>query len=90
MTARVRVDFNELLAPGVVLLSRCDVTADRNGNQVQLVEGMQLGVYSDDNEPDDIIADGIVQRNTETGWSAHVKWVLKIDSRGVRYEPRGK
>ncbi|MEK8034985.1 hypothetical protein AACH06_29570 [Ideonella sp. DXS29W] len=88
MTTRVYVDFNELLAPDVILLSQSDTRVDRDGHTVKLVEGMELGVYSDDNEPDDIVADGVVWRNTDTGWSAHVKWVLKIDARGIRYEPK--
>lgn len=87
MTARVYVDFNELLAEDVVLLSQGDTKLDRDGYTVALFEGLQLGVYSDDNEPDDIIADGVVVNN-RSGWSAHVKWLLVIDARGIRYEAR--
>ena len=90
MTARVSVDFNEFLAPDVVLLSQSDTMLDRDGRHIALIEGLPLGVYSDDNEPDDIIADGVVQRNTDSGWSAHVKWVLKIDARGIRYGSRSR
>lgn len=89
MATRVYVDFNELLTSDVIMLSQTDTRLDRDGSPVALFEGLRLGVYSDDNESEDIIADRIVQRNT-TVWSTHVKWVLKMDSRGIRYEPRSR
>jgi hypothetical protein len=88
MTARVYVDFNELVEPDVVLLSQQDTTLDSDGNLVALVEGMKLGVYTDDlnerGQRDDLVADGVVARNTFGGWASAARWVLKIDGRGIR------
>jgi hypothetical protein len=43
-----QVDFNELMASDVILLSRTDIKTDANGNEVQLVEGLQVAIYDDD------------------------------------------
>jgi len=45
---RIYVDFNELLEPDLVLLSKTDVRADSSGAEVALVEGLRVYVYEDD------------------------------------------
>src|SRR3712207_599017 len=88
-TARIYVDFNEMISNDEVLLSRHDSTMDSEGKLITLFEGMPIGVYSDDldeeGKPDKLIADGVAMRNT-SGWMEEVRWLLKIDQRGVRHE----
>ena len=54
-----------------VLLSQGDTTVDALGNIVDLAEGMQLAVYSDDQdqngERDNLIAEGVALRNRHGG-----------------------
>ena len=91
--ARVYVDFNEMLDGDTVLLSREDSKPDNEGNIISFAEGKQVAVYMEDydrnNSRDDLIADGTSELNPyfgsdRRGWGANVKWILKIDSRGVR------
>jgi hypothetical protein len=91
--ARVYVDFNEMLDADVVLLSREDNKPDAEGNMVRFWEGGEVGVYMEDydaeNNRDDLIADGTSELNPyfgsdRQGWGATTKWILKIDSRGIR------
>lgn len=91
--SRVYVDFNEMLDEFIVLLSRADSKPDEEGNAFFFEEGKQVSVYMDDynldNVRDDLIADGTSELNPyfgsdRTGWGSNVKWILKIDSRGIR------
>lgn len=90
MDPRVYVDFNEMPSENEVLLSKQDSKLDSAGNVVVFVEGMAVAVYSDDKDEngrqDNLLADGIVVLNTHGGWTSAAKWLLKIDSRGVRHE----
>jgi hypothetical protein len=85
---RIYVDFNEMLDADLVLLSQDDTKADSSGSDVHLSAGMPVHVYSDDVGPGDpiLVADGTVERNTDTGWSAHVKWCCRINAAGIREE----
>jgi len=87
---RIYVDFNEMLDKDLVLLARADSKTDSSGQEVQLFEGMPVHLYSDDVEPHDaiLIADGKVEQNVDTGWSAEVKWCCRIDAVGIREEGR--
>lgn len=82
------VDFNEMVGANVVLLSAENSKIDARGVTVQLQEGMLVSVYMDDLDEngsvDNLVADGVVTKNTEPGWAAHVKWCCRIDSDGVR------
>jgi hypothetical protein len=84
------VDFNEMVEPNLVLLSAGDTKNDRFGALVQLREGMPIRIYSDDEsadgKPDNLIAQGTVEKNKATGWSSHVKWCCRIDSNGINHE----
>jgi hypothetical protein len=86
---RFQVDFNELVEPDLVLLSRADQREDETGRLVALVEGMSINVWEADlnerGEPDDLIASGVVVRNMTRGWAGHVKWACRIDERGIRH-----
>lgn len=84
------VDFNEMVDADTVLLSAEDTKVDVSGVIAQLHEGMLVSVYMNDEDEngniDNLVAEGIVVRNTEAGWSAHVKWCCRIDSNGIRVQ----
>lgn len=87
---RFYVDFNELMEVDLVALSRNDNKTTDIGESILLHEGMMIDVYSDDvddkGEPDNLVASGIVERNSRTGWARHIKWCCRIDSNGIRHE----
>lgn len=87
-----KVDFNEMVDSDVVLLSAEDFKTDASGVVVPLYEGMYVSLYEDDcnenNEIDDLVANGVVVRNVRMDWSAHVKWCCRIDRDGVRAESK--
>lgn len=89
-TARVYVDFNEILSPNEVLLSKTDSEEDSAGNILHFTPGQCVAVYMDDvddaGEPDYLIAEGIALLNTYSGWAAAAKWLLQIDERDIRHE----
>ncbi|MDB5784786.1 MAG: hypothetical protein JWQ50_4701 [Caballeronia mineralivorans] len=77
-----------MIDANTVLLSAGDSKVDARGVLVQLHEGMLVSVYMDDLDEngnvDNLVANGVVTKNTETGWAAHVKWCCRIDSDGIR------
>jgi hypothetical protein len=84
------VDFNEMWESKLVLLSAEDIKLDVHGNAVSLREGLEVVVCMNDTDengnPDSLVASGVVERNSATGWAAHVKWCCRIDSDGIRHE----
>ena len=84
------VDFNEMVEPNLVLLSKRDNKIDSKGNVVSLGDGLEVIVYMDDTDAgggvDNLVASGIVERNRSSGWSAHVKWCCRIDIAGIRHQ----
>lgn len=82
------VDFNEMVDAETVLLSAVDTKVDASGVTVHLHEGMFVRVYMNDLDEngnvDNLVAEGVVVRNTGAGWHAHVKWCCRIDGNGVR------
>jgi hypothetical protein len=82
------VDFNEMVESDLVLLSQADTKLDVNGKEVALREGLLVDVYTDDvdehGNPDNLVASGVVERNQATDWSAHVKWLCRVDHRGIK------
>ena len=87
---RIYVDFNEMLEPDLVLLARLDTVKDSSGAVVHLQEGTPVCVYmddlGDDGAPDNLIADGVAERNVTTGWGASVAWCCRIGEAGIRHE----
>jgi len=80
---RLYVDFNEMLEPGLYLLSKDDVKADSSGALVHLRDGDQVWVYSDDGDddrqPDALLAEGRVERNQAVdSWAAAVRWCVRL------------
>lgn len=84
------VDFNEMLASDLVLLSQNDTKADKLGNPIELYEGLEIAIYSDDvncdGKPDNLIAQGRVELNRTEGWSKIAKWCCRIDKDGISHE----
>ncbi|WP_050426172.1 hypothetical protein [Bradyrhizobium tropiciagri] len=84
------VDFNELMERDVVLLSQTDIKQDVDGNDIELVEGLPIAIYSDDigasGEPDNLVAEGVVIRNRYTVHFPHVKWCCRIGPEGIRHQ----
>ncbi|NVB83598.1 MAG: hypothetical protein HOV81_34810 [Kofleriaceae bacterium] len=80
---RLLVDFNAMVDPDRVLLSREDTKLDSAGNIVELHEGLRVYVYTpdvdDDGTPTNLIATGIVELDRANDWSARVKWCCRID-----------
>jgi len=85
-----RVDFNELVAPDRVLLSKGDEREAQDGQIVAITEGMPVRIWDEDLDEhgnrDDLIADGVAVRNQAADWSQHVRWCCQIDSFGIRHQ----
>lgn len=88
--ARIYVDFNEMVASDLVLLSKTDVKTDSDGNNITLYSGMPVKVYMDDTDAsgkqDNLLADGIVEKNDifKNGeWTAAARWCCRINKRGI-------
>jgi hypothetical protein len=87
---KLYADFNELIESNLVALSKDDTRFALTGDAILLRDGLAIEVYSDDvndkGEPDNLIASGVVERNSKTDWSSHIKWCCRIDSNGIRHE----
>lgn len=88
---RICVDFNEMLEPDLVLLSKNDTKLDSSGTLVSFYEGMPVAIYNEDRNDqdirDDLIADGIVEKNIASQeWAKSAKWCCRISSDGIRNE----
>lgn len=88
--ARLYVDFNEMIEDDLVLLSETDFKDDSKGNSIELKEGLNVKIYSDDFSGcgirDNLIADGVVEINTHGGWTTPVKWNCRINKAGIYNE----
>ena len=90
--ARIYIDINEMVDVNnlLLLLSKEDSKQDSEGNIIYFYEGMSISVYMDDidenGKKDNILAEGIVELNTHSGWSSHVKWCCRIDKNSICYE----
>ena len=86
---KLRADFNGLFGD-LLCLSHTDSCVDENGETVQLSAGMVVTAFDVDADEtgkrDDLIATGIVEKSPEWLSCRGSKWVLRIDSNGVRSE----
>ncbi len=86
---RLYVDFNEMPAKNVVLLSQTDNRADSDGNIIELSEGLAVYIYENDLDIDGrvdfLVAKGTCRRNRQKGWGSVAKWVCEIDDAGIRH-----
>lgn len=86
---KLRADFNGLFGD-LLCLSHTDSCVDVDGKVVQLVSGMEAVAFEEDADEtgkrDDLIAAGIVECAPDWLACNGSKWVLRIDSHGVRHE----
>lgn len=87
----IYVDFNEMLEPDLVLLSKTDERTDSSGKIIKLYEGLAISIYSDDTDdqgnPDPLIAEGVVEKNTfQHPWGHAAKWCCRINEKGISNE----
>jgi hypothetical protein len=86
---RVHGDFNGLFGD-VLCLSHEDTCLDDRGERVLLTAGMEVTAVEEDKDesgrPDDLIATGIVEAAPDWLACKGSRWVLRIDSNGVRHE----
>jgi hypothetical protein len=86
---RVRADFNGLFEE-LLCLSHKDTCEDALGNLVTLRAGMVLTAFDEDADGhgnrDDLIASGTVEPSPEWLSCRGSRWVLRIDTNGVRHE----
>ena len=92
MTQRIWADFNGLFGD-LLCISHNDSAPDGNGARVELREGMIVTAFMEDadvdGKPDELNASGIVERAPEGLRCLGSRWVLRIDSAGVRHESDG-
>jgi hypothetical protein len=86
---RLRADFNGLFGD-VLCLSHDDTCANEPGEQVHLRAGMIVTAFDEDADTagkrDDLIATGLVEQAPDWLQCQGSKWILRIDSNGVRHE----
>jgi hypothetical protein len=89
VTPKLRADFNGLFGE-ILCLSHEETSVDANGETVQLFAGMEVTAFDIDADEtgkrDDLIASGVVEPAPDWLACRGSKWVLKIDSNGVRSE----
>jgi hypothetical protein len=65
---KLYVDFNELIDENLVALSASDTKLAVTGESILLRDGLAIEVYSDDlnddGQPDNLVASGVVERNS--------------------------
>ena len=78
---RIWVDFNESCADDLYFLSQVNIIRDSDGNEIELTENKEISIFDFDldenNNPDNLLADGIAILNN-TGKYSNVKWLVKI------------
>lgn len=94
---KVLGDFNGVWSDekGVILcLSHCETCKDEFGEEVVLKEGMKLTAFDKDadenNNPDDLIANGIVEKSPEWLRCKGSTWILRIDEDGIYHESEAR
>lgn len=84
----IYVDFNEIFHDNTIMLSQNNNKNDILNNKIEFIEWLEIIGYQQDEDThgnrDDIIVEGVCIRN-ETGSFNHVKWLLKPNSKGIRY-----
>jgi hypothetical protein len=87
--ARLRGDFNGLFGD-ILCLSHEDSCLDEAGRAVPLRPGMLVTAFDEDvdekGQRDDLLASGTVEQAPDWLTCRGSKWVLRIDSKGVRHE----
>ena len=82
----VRADFKDLFG-NLLCLSHGEPCTDPDGSPVNLAEGQLVIAFEDDSfegKREYLVASGSVERAPEELGCAGSKWVLRLDSQGVR------
>ncbi len=83
---RIKVDFNELMEPNLVLISQADERTDSKGNIIKLFSGAFVYLYEynkyDDGEEEYLFAEGVVELNDKL-MNKHAKWSCRINDKGI-------
>ena len=86
---KLQADLNGLFSQ-VLCLSHGDTALDAEGNPVALQAEMVVTAFDQDvdenSNRDDLIASGTVERSPDWLQCRGSRWVLRIDSHGVRHE----
>jgi hypothetical protein len=89
MPPRLQADFNGVFGD-VLCLSHTDSCRDETGAEIELRAGMEVVAFDEDigdrGERVDIVAAGTVEPAPPWLACKGSRWVLRIDSRGVRHE----
>jgi hypothetical protein len=93
MSLKVWGDFNGVWSDekgSMLCLSHGETCKDEFGNEVVLKEGIKLTAFDKDadenNNPDDLIANGRVEHSPEWLQCKGSKWILRIDENGIYHE----
>lgn len=85
----VHADFNGLFRE-LLCLSHKETCIGADGQEVIVREGMTVTAFDedvdDDGNPDNLIAEGTVERPPKWLAGNGSRWVLRIDHKGVRHE----
>lgn len=83
---RVRVDFNELVGPDLVLLSKFDLVECEDGSELLLQPGLQVVAFEyneyDDGTTEYLYVQGLAERNDPTvngEWTRNATWCCRFD-----------
>jgi hypothetical protein len=79
MKPRLYADFQDLDDENRVRLNSRGTAEDLSRLGIQLSDGLEVTLYTDDadehGQPDDLLVDGVVRRaGNNTDWIAHVDW----------------
>jgi hypothetical protein len=89
VTPKLYADFNGLFSD-ILCLSHSDTAVESNGTTVRLCAGMKVIAFDEDADEtgkrEYLIASGTVERSPDWLACRGSKWVLRIDSNGVRHE----
>lgn len=83
---RIRVDFNELVGPDLVLLAKADLVKCEDGAELLLEPGLAVIAFEhnkyDDGTPEYLYAQGLAERNDPTvngEWTRNAKWCCRFN-----------
>jgi hypothetical protein len=86
---RFYVDFNELIERDLIAPAKDETKHTSTGERFFGRDWRQkstLTILNDKGEPDNLIASGVVERNSAVEWAEQIKWNCRIDSYGIRHE----
>jgi len=93
---RIHVDFNELIGPGLVLLSKTDVVRCDDGSAVELQPGLPVIAFEyneyADGEIETLYVQGLAERNDPAvngAWTRNARWCCRFEGGVQSVEGQG-